>query len=277
MDRTTGTDTTTPHRRRLLAAASVALLVGGLAACGGDDDDTATDAQQGAEGSAGAATTEADEAAGGDVDAYCEAALSLEQTAATSDPEADPVAFAESLIPEATAVEEVAPDEVAPAVADGIAILEQVAETGDPSALGELEAATAPLHEFDLANCGWEVQDVTAADYSFDGIADELTAGVHSFEMANEGAEPHVLVVVRKAEGVTQSWDEVMAAGEGTGLYEDVTSGFAPPGGTGYAVADLAPGEYMALCPIPTGTTGEAEGTGPPHFVHGMSHEFTVA
>ena len=234
MDRTTRNDTPTaparrasrrPSHRRLVAAASVALLVAGLGACGGDDDDTATDAQQGADGSDGP-TTEGgsggtEEAAGEDVDAYCTAVLSLEQTAALADPEADPVAFAESLLVEATAVEEVAPAEVAPAVSEGIAILQGVADTGDPSQLAGLEAATAPMHEFDLANCGWEVSDVTMADFSFTGIGDEMTAGVHSFELANEGAEAHVLVLVRKAEGVTQSWEEILAAGEGTGLYED--------------------------------------------------------
>jgi hypothetical protein len=288
MDRTTRNDTLapaprrTPSRgRRLAAAASIALVVGGLAACGDDDEGAADDAQAGAEGTDGATGTTAAPGsaagAGGDLDAYCGAALSLEQTAALSDPSADPVAFAESLVEPATAVQEVAPDEVAPVVADGVAILQEVAETGDPSGLEGLEAATAPLHEFDLANCGWEVADVTAADFSFAGIDEEMSAGTHSFELTNEGAEAHVLVVVRKAEGVTESWDEILAAGEGSGMYEDVTSGFAPPGGTGYAVAELEPGEYMALCPVPTGTTGEAEGSGPPHFVHGMSQEFTVA
>ena len=47
-------------------------------------------------------------------------------------------------------------------------------------------------------------------------------------------------------------------------------------------VADLAPGEYIALCFIPVGTSmshdGEfVEGTGAPHFTEGMQHEFTVA
>jgi hypothetical protein len=281
MDRTTRTHTLTPtprrapsRGRRLAAAASIALLVGGLAACG-DDDEGADDAQAGAEGTDDATPTTG-APAGGDLAAYCDATLELEQVAATSDPSADPVAFAEQLLPRATAVQDAAPDEVAPTVADGVAILQEVADTGDPSGLEGLEAATAPLHEFDLENCGWEVAEVTAADFSFDGIGAELAAGTHSFEITNEGAEAHVLAVVRKADGVTQSWDEILAAGEGSGLYEDVTSGFAPPGGTGYAVAELAPGEYMAVCPIPTGTTMDAEGTGPPHFVHGMTHEFTV-
>ena len=291
MDRTTRNDTPapaarrTPSRgRRLAAAASIALVVGGLAACGGDDDEGATDdAQAGAEGSDGttgttAAPASADGAAGGDVEAYCSAVVTLEHTAALGNgPDVDPAAFAETLVEPATAVLEVAPDEVAPAVADGVAILEGVVDSGDPSGLEELEAATAPMHEIDIENCAWEVTDVTAADYSFAGIDDEMAAGVHSFEITNEGAEAHVLSVIRKADGVTQSWDEILAAGEGSGLYEDVSNGFAPPGGTGYAVVDLAPGEYMALCPIPTGTTMEAEGSGPPHFMNGMTQEFTVA
>jgi hypothetical protein len=289
MDRTTPPDIPAfvpprprPTRpRRYAAVASLALLVGGLAACG-DDDGGGDDAQAGAEGTEGGGTgttaggLEA-QPAGGELDAYCTAVVDLEATAALNDPSGDPVAFAEAMLEPATTVQEVAPDEVEPVVADGVAILQQVVDTGDPTGLQGLEQTTAPLHEFDVDNCGWEVSDVTMADYSFAGLPDELAAGVHSFELANDGAEAHVLVVVRKAEGVTQSWDEILAAGEGSGLYEDVTSGFAPPGATGYAVADLAPGEYMALCPIPTGTTAEAEGSGPPHFVHGMTQEFTVA
>ena len=44
----------------------------------------------------------------------------------------------------------------------------------------------------------------------------------------------------------------------------------------GMLVADLAPGEYVAVCFIPVGTMPDHEGTGPPHFVEGMKQEFTV-
>ena len=53
---------------------------------------------------------------------------------------------------------------------------------------------------------------------------------------------------------------------------------FAAPGDTAYTVKDLAPGDYIAACFIPTGMTG-TDGPppdGPPHAVHGMVAELTV-
>jgi hypothetical protein len=63
---------------------------------------------------------------------------------------------------------------------------------------------------------------------------------------------------------------------------EMVGSAFAPMNGTqGLLVGDFEPGEYIAVCFIPTGTTiddsGQHEGDGPPHFIEGMQQEFTVS
>lgn len=45
-------------------------------------------------------------------------------------------------------------------------------------------------------------------------------------------------------------------------------------------IADFEPGDYAALCFIPTGSTmansDEPDGDGPPHFTQGMKTEFTV-
>ena len=58
---------------------------------------------------------------------------------------------------------------------------------------------------------------------------------------------------------------------------EFVAAGFAEPGDTGTVYADVKkPGRYAAVCFIPTGTHGDTEGDGPPHFVQGMVAEFTV-
>jgi hypothetical protein len=43
------------------------------------------------------------------------------------------------------------------------------------------------------------------------------------------------------------------------------------PGMIGYAVLDLVPGEYIALCGIPSPKNG-----GAPHFMLGMTATFTV-
>jgi hypothetical protein len=85
------------------------------------------------------------------------------------------------------------------------------------------------------------------------------------------------MLVVGKAEGVTESFEELMA---GDFLSDGKTfaaaAAFAAPGEDGYGVGTLEPGDYLVMCPIPTGTTFEAEGTGPPHFMNGMQQELTV-
>jgi hypothetical protein len=257
------------HAGRLAGAAALALLVGGLAACGGDDDGDGGDNAGG-----GAATTTEAAGGGGELAAYCSAEVDLETTSASVDFEGDPAGAAASILEKATVARDLAPDDVVPLFDEGIATLQSVVDGGDPAALEAFDPSR--IHAFDLENCGWETSEVTATEYAFEGIPDEVPAGPHSFELTNAGNESHVMVVLTKADGVTDSWDEILAAGEDSGLYEELGAAFAPPGGEGSGVIDLAPGDYMALCPIPTGTTADAEGTGPPHFTHGMTHEFTV-
>jgi hypothetical protein len=258
-----------PHARRLAAAAALALAIGGLAACGGDDDDTAGEATEDEAGGG----LEADPA-GGELAAYCSAELTLEAASASADFEGDPAGAAGSLLETAQASRDLAPEEVAPLLDEGIAVLQGVADGGDPAAMESFDFT--PVHTYDLENCGWESSEVTAKDFAFEGLPAEIPAGPHSFEITNSGAELHVMVILAKAEGVTESWDEIMAADEESGLYEEMGAGFAPPGADGYVVVDLPAGDYMALCPIPTGTTMAAEGSGPPHFVHGMTQEFSA-
>jgi hypothetical protein len=262
----------TRSRTRIAATAALLLLAGGLAACG-DDDDTTADGPPSEQATEGGLASPSGDAV--DLAAYCEGEVRLEQVASAQDPLADPVAAAEAILAVAEDVRPLAPEEVAPQFDTAMEAMRGVAGGGDPSAFDTVD--TTDIHAYDLDNCGWATSDVTMQEFAFVGVEDEYEAGAHSFELTNDGGEAHVLVVVRKAEGVTKTWDEILAEGEESTSYEQVTAGFAPPGATGYAVADLAPGEYLALCPIPEGTTATAEGSGPPHFVHGMRHEFTVS
>ena len=91
--------------------------------------------------------------------------------------------------------------------------------------------------------------------------------------------------MLRKNEGVTESWDELLQLPEEEAMefVTEVGGAFAPTkGSVGLGVFELEAGEHIALCFIPVGTSmgadGEfVEGDGPPHFVEGMRHEFTVA
>jgi hypothetical protein len=105
-------------------------------------------------------------------------------------------------------------------------------------------------------------------------------AGVHSFGLTNDGKEPHMMVLSRKNDGVTESFDEPAAMPEEEALTKAtiVGQGFAAPGESGHVLADLAPGEYLAMCPPPTGwfDMSGPPPDGPPHLTQGMTHQFVV-
>jgi hypothetical protein len=91
-----------------------------------------------------------------------------------------------------------------------------------------------------------------------------------------------VIDIVRKNDGVTESFEELLALPEEEAFTKvtSVGTGFAPPGESGYVLVDLAPGEYLALCPLPVGwvdMSGPPPEDAPPHFTEGMSNEFTVS
>ena len=128
-------------------------------------------------------------------------------------------------------------------------------------------------------NCDVETLDVTAKEYEFDGIPDELTAGYHVLNFSNEGKEQHEMVAFKVNEGVTESLDEIFAMPEeeAMGKITPVNFTFAAPGGTETASWNLtAPGNYTVVCFVSVGSVGETEGDGPPHFTEGMVQEFTV-
>ena len=63
--------------RRAASMALVGLLVAGLGACGGDDDDTADEG-----GNSTTSSAPAEEATGGDVDAFCENFIAIDEAVA---------------------------------------------------------------------------------------------------------------------------------------------------------------------------------------------------
>ena len=103
--------------------------------------------------------------------------------------------------------------------------------------------------------------EVTGVEYAFTGLPEALEVG-SEITFTNGGAELHEIVIVRKAEGVTETLEELLAMdAEGRdpmaeGLVELVGEGplIAFPGTTaeGSLVLDQ-PGEHIALCFIPQG------------------------
>ncbi len=155
---------------------------------------------------------------------------------------------------------------------------------------------------------GGPVIAVTAHDYYFGGLPSTVPAG-STLTFSNAGTELHQLIVARKNDGVTESFDELLALPPDEGQAKVTTAGvlFAAPGesavmgmdATGVpspmtAIGPLPEGEYLAICFIPQGTTempdfsqtpppsgapnaaGSAAPQGPPHFLLGMKQEFRV-
>jgi hypothetical protein len=278
-------------RRKLFVPTQVLVgvaLVLSVAACG-DDDNSAT---------ATSASPTTTEGAASEFKEYCEASLAIE-TAPEPDIDFDALTpeqaaeaakkFATDLKPLADRVEAAAPADIEADIATQVKTLDATIATGDFSGFEapEFEAAEAKVHAFDLENCGWAQSEVSMADYSFQGLEDTYEAGPVSFDVTNEGKEMHEFILLRKNDGVTETFDQLLELPQDQAEQKTtaVGSAFAEPGGTDYAVAELEPGDYLAICFVPVGLTPEAaqaaetsgtEPSGPPHFTEGMRAEFTV-
>ena len=130
--------------------------------------------------------------------------------------------------------------------------------------------------------CADEVLDVTAIDYGFEGIPAEVTAGLVGVNFSNEGAELHELRVPQERRRHPEL-RRAPAAERGRGLASSSPRPAArspSPARAPHPARPREPGEYVAACFIPVGTTpesGEEGGSGPPHFTQGMKAEFTVS
>lgn len=129
---------------------------------------------------------------------------------------------------------------------------------------------------------------VLATDYHFGGLPTTVPVGT-SLSLENQGAELHEIVVVRKNDGVTQSFEELLQLPDDEALQYVTMVGemplFAGPGQVAEGTLTLTQeGEYIALCFVPQGMTEiPTESTdpssipsGPPHFALGMVQTFTA-
>ena len=136
------------------------------------------------------------------------------------------------------------------------------------------ESYTAFVSEA-IPECDFEEVGVTAVDYAFEDVPATIQAGTIAFELTNASeSEEHEMIVFRRAEGETRSFEELLNLPEDEG--EDATifatAAFAPPGESGSTLADLEPGEYAMACFVPVGGAED----GAPHFTQGMVQEFVV-
>lgn len=257
-----------------IALVSIALLLAATA-CGDDNDDSAKTKATGSTAPTTGPESSAPEASFAN---FCDTFLKIDAVGGPQGEDAAAAqAFAAKIQPDLAILVKEAPDELGDAV-------KALSEATDKAAAGDAAAFESPefgqaettartwLHE----NCGYQAVDVKGVDYAFEGITSTLEAGKTSFLFTNgSSSEAHVMVIVRKKPGVTESTDELLALPEEEAMakVEDVASTFAPPGQTSGVLADLTPGSYIMICPIPV----EGKDGNPPHFVKGMLAEFTVA
>ena len=269
---------------------AAALLGAGAVACSSDGTSSGSGGGTGRSG-----TSRRDQSATAD-ERYCQAKLAVEVApqpdvdpdAAAPDRTAALRASAVALQPDMARLEQTAPEEIEDEVAILIAAVDELASSGDPAAYegnDEVQAAREEVHAYDLEHCDWHQQRVTAEDYAFAGVDESLEAGPVSIELQNEGEEYHELAVIKKKDGTTESFAEILALEdeEAQQAKAEFAGGIAAiaPGGEGWVVLDLAPGEYLVACFLSVGSTPEKfesdEGAeGAPHFTRGMQRGLTV-
>ena len=258
------------------------MLVGSIAlgACGDDDDDTAATGSGSGSGS---------EVAGGDIDAFCTDAMTIQSSEADIPEDAseeqaaqhEEEHFQEEVIPLARRIRDNAPENIKPDVERIVELFEEKgAASFEDEEVGQL-AGKINLATIDA--CDAEKIEVTAVDYSFQGVPSTVEAGRVGFAFSNEGKELHEFLLLRKNDDTTESFEQLLELPEeqAQAKVSEMGAAFAFPGGSDARLVDLEAGEYMAICFIPVGLTPEAaqsdqEPQGPPHFTQGMRAEFTV-
>ncbi len=264
--------TARPVSRRLAAVTAAACLTLVVAGCG-DDDTTATAVGQ------TTTSTSTSAAENADLTSYC---AQMDEINNQDGPPTEA---------QLTKVKSLAPDEVADdvtAVADAF-----IAANGDlgkvfadPSvedAMNRVDEKNVDLCGFDppqdqggpegdtAAAAGAKVVPVTAIDYGFEGIPDQVPAGPVAFQFTNKGESAHEMVVIKLGEGA--DLDALLASDQQPPEDQAKEVGgtsSAPGGDTTFVNVDLEPGRYAVVCFLP-GPDGK------PHFSLGMKKTFTVS
>lgn len=122
---------------------------------------------------------------------------------------------------------------------------------------------------------------VMMREYAYVGLPERVAPGAQVWTVTNSGEQPNELALLQAPTGTT--FAQVMAAlatppdatpaPGGLGFADLIPVGgvgYLSPGQTAWAVLDLAPGTYVALCFVPDRETGM------PHAAMGMAAVFTV-
>jgi hypothetical protein len=153
---------------------------------------------------------------------------------------------------------------------------DEIAATGDLSSLErpDVAAARATLGAAIHDGCDLQAVEIGAIEYAYVDTPSTLDAGRVSFALRNDGVEAHEMVLFRRADGVVETLDELMALPEDELFSKVEFTGvtFGDPGSINHVAVDLEPGTYFLVCFIPQGGADD----GPPHFMAGMQQTIVV-
>ena len=259
-------------RLLVAAAAAVVAVVGTLLVAAADDDTDRLD------------TVTSNPASAAQIGAFCDAIDDMGLTVSIGE-------GYEGIDDALVAAEEIAPEEISAEVT--IMAAESRAQfaagpppDGTPPTLpaDDFFTAAAAVGDYMADNCGYQVIDVTATNYAFEGIPAIVGAGKTLIRITNDGTEYHEAVLQRVRQSETRSIEEILAIPQGSGdLLDYLGNAFAPPGLGNWTVVDLSAGRYAFLCFVPTGATseealrsGQADDTAQPHTMQGMFAEMEV-
>jgi hypothetical protein len=259
---------------RAIAVGAAAVVA--LGACSGDDDD--------ASGSEGTTTTASSEAPAADAAAFCNAISEL--GLAVSQGDADPPDVDVLVAAGRAAPEEIRADVTTMANEARAQVAAGAQPKDAPPVIPSddfFKAATS-VGDYMADNCGYQVIDVTATDYAYEGIPAHAKVGKTLLRITNNGNEYHELILQRVRYDETRSIKQILELPEKESgdLLDFKANTVAPPGLGNWTVVDLFPGRHAAMCFIPTGSTpeamrnGQVNDTAPSHARKGMFAEMQV-
>lgn len=174
-----------------------------------------------------------------------------------------------------------APDAIKADIQSAVTKLAALGTSGDTSLFNDpaFEAQGRRIDLYFYDHCSGPKEAVKAVDYSFSGLPTKLPSGVVQLKLTNSGTEQHEMLVLKRKEGVTETFDQILALPQDQAQTKTdfVGQTMTTPGNPDSTVVHLSPGEYAMICTIPKGSVGDKQGDGPPHFTLGMKTEFTVS
>ena len=223
-------------------------------------------------------------------DEFCSALVKIESTLSSSIPliflppevAREVAGYQISVVePLFTRSQEIAPQGISDAVAIYASATIRSLSTLDFSATQTMEftAADDAIDARLLSDCALHPMPVTATNYEYLNIKEEMPVGETALTLTNDSDQVHEISIARIKDDVDMTARDILMLGEEDALDMITLVAYAavPPGGSETAFMNMVSGRYYAVCFTPTGTTSFHEaGDGPPHFLHGMLKEFVV-